>query len=208
MRRAAAHLATLVSLIAPFAASPVLAAGSGTISGRVMLVAAGSNPSPARNVAVYLEPLDPSFEYPSTAETVLIEQRDARFIPNFLVVEAGQAVSMPNADRFMHNVFSYSKPNDFDLGIYPEGESKELVLEHPGIVRIYCSIHSSMRAVIVVSPTPFFDTSDASGSFDIRDVPPGDYRVRTFNEPLPPASMEVRVDPGQSQTIEIEIGGT
>ena len=46
---------------------------------------------------------------------------------------------MPNDDVIFHSVFSYSTPNDFDLGLYPRGESRgERRFQYPGVVRICC----------------------------------------------------------------------
>ena len=179
---------------------------TGSIEGRVLIAARGVDPIPARDVAVYLEAVDATHEHTPPAHPIVIEQRDARFVPGFLVVAAGQRIEMPNYDRFMHNAFSYSNPNDFDVGVYPQGESRTVQLDEPGIVRIYCSIHASMRAVVVVSPTSHFARASARGEFRIADVPAGRYRIRTFNEPLPSVSREVLVESGDSLFVELLVG--
>ena len=86
---------------------------------------------------------------------------------------------------------------------YPAGVSRSVTLNHPGIVRIYCSIHESMRAVVLVAPTPWHAISDASGAFEILGVPPGDYLITTFNEPLPSQTRNLTVVAGESAIVEI-----
>ena len=73
-----------------------------------------------------------------------IVQRDGVFLPGALAVTAGTVVRFPNEDPYVHNVFSYADPR-FDLGRYPEGESREVVFDAAGIVRVYCEIHEYMR---------------------------------------------------------------
>jgi plastocyanin len=206
--RAAVRLIVFIvslGVIGPFMITPSRVQ-AGEIHGHAVLAAPGVEGTKASGVAVYLEATDLAQQMPKPIGRIRIDQSNARFVPNFLVVAAGQTLEMPNHDRFMHNVFSYSRPNEFDLGVYPQGESRNITLDHPGIVRVYCSIHESMRAVIVVSPTPYFATTDSKGSFRIVDVPAGEYRIRTFNEPLPSANIPVRIGQGESLNVDVEIG--
>lgn len=107
----------------------------------------------------------------------LLDQRGQRFVPRILAIASGQGVVFRNSDRVFHNVFSYSPPKKFDLGRYSRGKSKTLVFSKPGIVQIYCDIHSDMRADLVVSPSALFAYVRADGSFRIEGVPAGTHRV-------------------------------
>lgn len=119
---------------------------------------------------------------------------------------AGQTVEMPNEDGIFHNVFSYSRPNDFDLGLYPSGESRQATLRHPGLVRLYCSIHESMNGAVYVAPSPWYALAGAGGRFEIRGAPPGRYRLRTWAERLPPTSQVVTLEEGAGLEVSIEVG--
>jgi plastocyanin len=202
--RLRSKLGALLAL-STLSAIPAGAVDSGAVHGTIRFDVADVRMADLGPFAVYLEPLGHTPEF-VTPDPVKIDQRDATFDPGFVVVVAGQEVSMPNRDSFYHNVFSYSRPNDFDLGLYSEGERRSLVLRHPGVVRIYCSIHESMRAVILVSPTPWFDRVDRRGSFRIANVPPGRYRIQVFNEALPPQSRDLTVRALESTRVEIAIG--
>ena len=140
------------------------ARGAGELRGRVSLGVAGVPLAAVAPVVVYLEALDGARSRAPPRAPARMRQRDARFSPPFLVVAAGQSVEMANDDAIYHNVFSYSRPNDFDLGLYPAGESRKLVLRHPGVVKLYCSIHESMNATILVAPTRWFDVVNAKGA--------------------------------------------
>lgn len=182
-------------------------AGFGEVRGSIALAGAGARLADLGPTAVFLDRRDGRSDFVVSTARVAISQKEARFDPSFLVIAVGQTVEMPNRDLFFHNVFSYSQPNAFDLGTYPAGESRSVTFRHPGVVRVYCSIHESMRAVIVVAPSPWFAVVDAHGEFRIPSVPPGEYELRSFNEALPEVTRDLTVLAGQSSprlNVQIE----
>jgi len=178
------------------ALAPFGSALAGEVHGRLSLGIEGASLDRAGPVVVYLEGVDAPLVSPVSTRPLEIKQKDAAFSPVFLAIAAGETVVMPNDDVIFHNVFSYSTPNDFDLGLYPRGESRAKTFQYPGVVRIYCSIHESMNATIFVAPSSYFAVAGTTGAFTLRDVPPGRYRLRTWNRRLPPASQLVEVGPG------------
>lgn len=135
-------------------------------------------------------------------------QKDARFSPSFLVVEAGQILEMPNADAIYHNVFSYSRKYDFDLGIYPTGESRSVVLRAPGVVKTYCSIHETMNATILVVPSPYHAIVGINGSFSLEGVPAGSWILRSWSEKFPDTRRAIEPKSGVAAEFEIRLGTT
>ncbi|MBK7141920.1 MAG: hypothetical protein IPH75_07555 [bacterium] len=129
-------------------------------------------------------------------------QKDMMFQPPVLAVGVGTTVSFPNKDPFFHNVFSYSKPRKFDLGRYPEGETAEVTFDKPGIIKVFCEIHYSMRAYIHVLETPYCVTSDDKGNFSFTDVRPGKYELHVWQENQPEISQPLVVE---SESIQLEI---
>ena len=97
-------------------------------------------------------------------------------------VRTGSKVTCPNLDPFFHNAFSNYDGQAFDIGLHPPGSAREVKFIRPGVVRLFCNIHPTMSAVIVVLNTPWFAVSNAKGTFRIADVPPGDYRLNLFHE--------------------------
>lgn len=170
-------------------------AQAGEVRGRVSVDLGGLALADVTPVVVYLEPVLGETAWRTPAAAVL-RQRHATFQPGFLVVARGQTVEMPNDDTIFHNVFSFSAPNDFDLGLYPAGRSRSVTFEHPGPVRLYCSIHESMNATVFVAPTPWFAQVSQDGRFAIPDVPDGRWRLRTWTEKLPSVERRLEVDRG------------
>ena len=195
--RSALLLAALLAVAAP-------AHAGGEVRGRVALDLPGMHIADLGPVVVYVAPA-PGIVVPLPASTPAVHQKDAAFAPGFLAIAAGQSVAMLNDDAIYHNVFSYSKPNDFDLGLYAAGLSRQVTFAYPGAVKLYCSIHESMNGVVFVSPTPWFAVADADGRFVLRGVPPGAQRLRTWNEKLPETEHRIDVPANGVATIEVSL---
>ena len=108
-----------------------------------------------------------------------------------LPIPVGSVVQFPNQDPILHNVFSISPGNAFDLGIYRNGPAKEKRFEQPGVVRVFCNVHQSMVAYIVVLDTPYFTTPAADGSFRLTGLPRGAGKLTVWHEQADPWSTEL-----------------
>ena len=130
-------------------------------------------------------------------------QEGQRFSPHVLGIPVGATVDFPNRDPVFHNVFSYSKTRRFDLGKYGKGKSKSVTFEEPGIVKIFCEIHSDMTAFIFVADTPYVTQPDETGAFAFTHVPAGVYELSMWHPERGPISQEVRVG-GRPTTVELD----
>jgi plastocyanin len=200
--------ALLAVLLLGLAAAAPAVAQTGSVEGRVSIAVSGVDLASVGELVLFLDGGAAGAPRRASKRRARIHQRDATFSPAFLVVTAGDTVEMPNDDLIFHNVFSLSKPNDFDLGVYPRGESRSVTFPHPGLVRIYCSIHESMSASIFVVPSPHFAVARADGSFAIRGVPAGSWQLRAWSWRLPTASMRIAVEPGRIARADLELGAT
>jgi plastocyanin len=108
-------------------------------------------------------------------------QKDKTFTPHVLAIPTGAIVDFPNADPIFHNAFSSYSGQVFDVGLYPPGSSRSVRFTRPGIVRVFCNIHASMSAVVIVLDTPYFATTGNDGVFHL-DAPPGEYQLTVFHE--------------------------
>ena len=132
-------------------------------------------------------------------------QRDTAFAPPVVVVSTGGAVAFPNGDAFFHNVFSYSSAQRFDLGRYPQGESKEVTFPEPGIVEVFCEVHEFMRGAILVAENPFHAIVRADGTFRIAGVPEGTHTIAFWHPDHQGVEQRVVVTAGGTARIEVEL---
>lgn len=128
---------------------------------------------------------------------VEIKQAGKRFVPAVAVVQMGSRVSFPNADRFLHNVFSPTPGDAFDLGPVKTGDKPDpVVMLKPGHVEVFCNIHSNMRADILVTPNGWFTRVRPDGSFQLAGIPVGWQRIVLWGPQLKPVAQRVAVTPG------------
>lgn len=123
----------------------------------------------------------------------VMDQRNERFVPHVLAVMVGTLVDFPNNDRTYHNVFSLSRARRFDLGRYAAGKSKAVRMDRPGVVRVFCDIHSHMNAFVLVFNHPFFDVTEDDGRYVLPSVPAGTYTVVGWYEGEPRIARSVVV---------------
>jgi plastocyanin len=139
---------------------------------------------------------------PAEAETALarvdgplprLAQKDQCFVPRVLAIAAGTRVDFPNLDPIYHNVFSLSPVRRFDLGKYPRGNSRQILFPKPGLVNVYCDLHSDMEAFILVLPHHGFARPSASGEFTLPALPAGRYLLRAWHPDLGEQSVTVDI---------------
>lgn len=143
-----------------------------TLSGRITLV--GGDADPAEAVVYFIpQAADGISGRDEPSEALEIVTRDKSLSPTVLAVARGGEVRFPNEDPILHNLFSVSPDNDFDLGVYGPGESPSVSFEQPGVVNIYCNVHHDMHAHVLVVDTPWRAQPEADGSFRLTGLPPG-----------------------------------
>jgi plastocyanin len=135
----------------------------------------------------------------------VMDQRNETFVPHVLAVMVGTVVDFPNSDRTYHNVFSLSRARRFDLGRYAAGKSRAVRMDRPGVVRVFCDIHSHMNAFILVFNHPFFKVTAAEGRFEMPAVPAGTYTIVGWYEGEVRASGSVAVPPGGWAEIDLVV---
>jgi plastocyanin len=214
-RRASAWLASaliLAALLASLGGGDVRAqpGAGGTIRGRVdvrrTVAHVERRPSVAdlgtpttqdtpdlRRSVVYLESA-PALAFPEIEpRRATMDQRNETFVPRVLAITVGTTVDFPNSDHIYHNVFSISGARRFDLGRYAAGRSKSVRFDRPGIVRVFCEIHSHMSAFILVFNHRFFSVTSADGRYQIGAVPPGRYTLVAWDEGSARESRQIAI---------------
>lgn len=159
-----------------------------------------------QNIVIYLKSADSALKTTAESTRILqIEQRGETFIPHVLPIVKGSTVEFPNQDPIFHNVFSLSEARTFDLGRYPQGDSRSVTFEQPGIVPVFCHLHSDMSAIILVLDNPYFAVPGTDGHYRIDDIPAGSYTLVAWHERSEQVEMQVEVRAGEAVEINVSV---
>ena len=187
-RRAAVPCALLILLPGLF--QQLLA---GVVTGHIRLVqseaSAVKKKSDYSGVAAWLTSKAEQSTHPLPKHAIML-QKNKTFTPHLLVIPMGSSVDFPNLDPIFHNAFSNFNGQIFDVALYPPGSSRTVRFERPGIVRVFCNIHPSMSAIIVVVNSNHIAITDREGEYVFSNVTPGKYQIHFFHERATPETLE------------------
>ncbi len=163
-----------------------------------------SAPTP-KNRANAVISLKPTGKAPSIVKTAHMDQKGLVFTPRVLPIQKGSAVAFLNSDPVAHSVFS-NDGEKYDLGTWPQGQTRNYTFQKTGIYRQLCRVHDDMIAFIVVLETPYFAVSDKAGEFAITGLPPGSYTMTIWHEKLASPERAVTVVAGDNPPVQIALG--
>lgn len=160
------------------------------------------------NVFVKLQGSFP--QTPVPAQPVTIDQRGCIYGPRVVGVRQGQVLQVRNDDALLHNVHGVSASNNgFNVGQPMAGMVNKFTLKSEEIMlRLRCDIHSWMTAFVGIVAHPYFAVSNASGTFEIVDVPVGRHTIGTWHERYGPLKQTVQVTAGATATVDLIYTGT
>lgn len=175
-----------------------------SIEGRIVLYSDGKplRAEEAAEAVVYFRPGAPA-PVAAAAQPYTMTTQRKQFVPRILPITVGSSVAFPNEDPILHNAFSTSKDNAFDIGLYGQGEGKAQRFDHAGYVRVYCNVHHSMVGHILVLDTPHFAHPDARGMFRLENLPPGKGDLVVWFDRATPWHREFT--PGADDTVEVRL---
>jgi hypothetical protein len=102
-------------------------------------------------------------------------------------------------------VFSLSDEQPFDLGLYGRGQAKSTRFTRAGVIRVYCNVHATMAAFVVVRDNAYFTQPAADGTFSIAAVPAGKYVLHAWHERTPELTREVEVGPQGAPNLDLQL---
>ncbi len=162
-------------------------ANAGSVSGKARVAGKES----AANIVVYLEGVQGTFKLPEKRPEV--NHINLQFEPPVSAILKGATMDFPNSDSVFHSAFSISPSNPFDLGLYQKGREKFVLFKNPGVVELFCHIHSHMHAFVLVLDNPYFSVTNAAGEFALANVPDGDYTIKAWANPTTVMTKTVSV---------------
>jgi plastocyanin len=165
---------------------------AGGIKGKVSMEGIKS----AGDIAVYVDAI-PGKTFDPPSEHPVINQQKMNFIPHVTVILQGTTVDFLNSDNVAHNVYWPSvggnKKLAGNLGTWPQGQKKAYQFKDVGAAALLCNVHPEMSGYVVVVPTPYYALTDKEGNYEIKNVPPGQYTIKTWSEDGKPVTQSVTV---------------
>jgi plastocyanin len=134
-----------------------------------------------------------TFEIP--VEPVTIDQHGCWFVPRVMGIQVGQTLKVVNSDPVTHNIHPMAQINrewNHSQGAGDEPLARKF-LKPEVMIRVKCNIHRWMHAFIGVVDNPYFAVSSADGSYEIRNLPPGDYVIGVWHETLGTQEQKVTI---------------
>lgn len=166
-------------------------------------VVVGSNGA-LENVIVFVSDGLPAktFDPPPTAAT--IEQKGCMYRPHVLAVQAKQELRVINEDGTLHNIHPMPQNNREWNKSQPPGMQPvvETFPRQEVAIPVKCNVHPWMKSYIAVLNHPYFAVTAKEGSFDIRNLPPGNYTIEAWHEKLGTVNKKITVGGNETKKLD------
>jgi plastocyanin len=169
------------------AAEDVLASPEGGLQNVVVFVSEGLG--------------DRTFDPPT--QPVSMEQKGCMYTPHVIGVRANQELDIVNNDVTTHNLHPVPSNNREWNKAQAPGTSVNATFAREEIaIPMKCNVHPWMRSYIAVFKHPFFAVTDKRGSFELKNLPPGNYTITAWHEKLGTSTQKIAVGTGTTKELE------
>lgn len=145
-------------------------------------------------------------DFPTPTEAAVLDQEDCRYEPHVLGLMTGQSLTIMNSDALLHNVQANPQQNrPFNISQPQEGmETTRSFPVAEVMIPVQCDVHGWMNAYIGVTEHPYFDVTGEDGSFELANLPPGEYELEAWHEMLGSQTQSVTVAAGETAEVTFE----
>lgn len=144
---------------------------------------------------------------------ITIDNKNCKFEPIVGIGYKGGNFVIKNSDPLLHNTNLGILLQDKRRAVYNLAlPKKDQVITKPikaiGLHAVKCDAHSWMRAYVYVSDHPYVAVTDASGNFEIKDLPPGKYKVKVWHEGFTELTKDVEVPSDKTAELNVTLSKT
>lgn len=155
------------------------------------------------NVVVFISDGLGNRTFDMPAEAVTFEQKGCMYQPHVVALRANQKIKMVNSDNTTHNVHPIPANNREWNKAEPAGTTMEESFAREEIaIPVKCNVHPWMKSYIAVFKHPYFAVTGKDGSFQLPDLPPGEYTVEAWHEKLGTMTQKITVAAGESKSVD------
>lgn len=156
------------------------------------------------DVAVFLKDAPPAPPLASQSpQAVLLDQVNCEYVPHVVAMQIEQPLEIRSSDDTLHNVHALSLRNPpFNFGMPGAGGSRAFSFTAPESFKIKCDVHPWMSAWVHVFDHPYFAVTGEDGTYEIRNLPPGERTLVFRHEFL--GDVEVTVNVANDETVEAD----
>ena len=176
----------------------------------LMYVLSSSNE--VKNALVILEGIKEGKAVPK--KDLTIDNKGCRFEPLVGITYVKSNYIIKNSDPLLHNTSLGKQIREgvrrtvYNLAL----PFKDQVIKKPnrvaGLINVKCDAHPWMRANLYSSRHPYAVITDAGGNFEIKDIPPGKYKVRVWHEGFEDIVKDVEVKAGATSDLNASFSKT
>jgi hypothetical protein len=152
-----------------------------------------------RDVVVSIVEAPKGGEIPKDPAT--IDQKGCQYFPHVIPVMIGQKILVKNSDPFLHNIHGLPENNpgfNFGQNNVDPGKAVPPMKEEEDFV-VKCDVHPWMNARMYVFNHPYFAATKEDGSFAIKGLKDGKYKVKAQHPKLGEQEGEVTVKDGKGE---------
>jgi plastocyanin len=159
------------------------------------------------NTLVYVK--NPPAGATAPTEEATLDQQGCMYHPSMLAVRTGQPIKIKNSDDTLHNIHPKpTKNKEFNIGQARKGmETTRSFDQEEILIPVGCDVHPWMRSYIAVLSHPYFAVTKEDGSFEIKNLPAGEYEVEANHPKLKTSTAKVTVKDGDSAKLDLPFKG-
>ena len=150
-----------------------------------------------------------SGSYPAPTEPVTLDQQGCQYRPHVFGIQAGQPLKILNSDGTLHNIHAMPQKNaEFNIGQPFKGMETVKKFDSPEVaVRFKCDVHKWMGAYSGVFNHPFYAVTNDQGTFEIKNLPPGNYVIEAWHEKYGPQTQNVTISGAEGKSLDFTFKG-
>jgi len=155
------------------------------------------------NVVVYVKSGLGSYRFDTPKDPAVLDQVGCMYVPRVLAMMVNQPFEVKNTDPTTHNVHPTPRENRPWNRSLEAGEAPYVTtFSQPELaIPVACNIHPWMRAYLFVFAHPYFDVTAKTGTFELKNLPPGSYTIEAWHERFGTQDVSVNIGPKESRSV-------